>query len=476
MHSAPFKFSPAEERGKPLQPARLDEVSQGLYPPLEMDELVIEGANVVTPQGVRETDVLIREGKIARVGRVRHTGGGVDARGLLLLPGAVDAHVHLALPVAGTRSADDFTTGTLAAAAGGVTTLIDFTLGAPDKSQPQAIEERIAQAAPAVVDFSLHAEMIGWTPDRARELLQAAELGVRSFKFYLAYGDSGRRTPLGALKAAMEGIRKLGGVAMVHAEAEELVDPRKGPTPEGRPAVAEEVAIAELSVLALRTGCRTYVAHISSAGGLGAFLAGRARGAPLWGETCPHYLLLDEEVYRRPDGRQFSVTPPLRTPADRAALWAALGRRELQAVATDHCPFTRAQKDAAESPEKLPSGLPGIETLLPLLYSEGVAKGRLSPQDLAWYLGEGPARAFGLWPKKGGIQPGADADLVLLDPKGSWTISAEKLHMATDFSPYEGLEVQGRIVGVLSRGEWLVREGELLARPGRGQFIPWGAG
>ena len=456
-------------------PVRLDDTRQRLYPPSEMDELVIAGAKLVTPQGVRETDVLIREGRIARLGRAHRPRAAFSAQGLILLPGAIDAHVHLALPVAGTRSADDFATGTLAAAAGGVTTLIDFTLGAPDKSLPQAIEERIAQAAPAAVDFSLHAEMIGWTPDRAGELAQAAELGVRSFKFYLAYADSGRRTPLGVLKAAMEGIARLGGVAMVHAEAEELVVPGKGPTPEGRPAVAEEVAIAELAILALRTGCRTYVAHISSAGGLGAYLAGRDRGAPLWGETCPHYLLLDETAYSRPHGRYFSVTPPLRRPADRAALWAALARRELQAVSTDHCPFTRAQKDAAESPEKLPSGLPGIETLLPLLYSEGVAKGRLSLAALAWYLGEGPARAFGLWPRKGGIQPGADADLVLLDPKGSWTITAEGLHMATDFSPYEALQVQGRIVGVLSRGEWLAREGELLARPGRGEFVPWGA-
>lgn len=378
--------------------------------------------------------------------------------------------------MAGTRSADDFATGTLAAAAGGVTTLIDFTLGAPGKPLPQAIEERIAQAAPAAIDFSLHAEMIGWSPDRARELAQAAALGVRSFKFYMAYGDSGRRTSLPVLLAAMEGISKLGGVAMVHAEAEELVDPGKGPTPEGRPAIAEEVAIAELSVLALRTGCRTYIAHISSAGGLGAFLAGRDRGAPLMGETCPHYLLLDDRVYSRPDGRYFSVTPPLRTPADRDALWATLARRELRAISTDHCPFTRAQKDAAESIDRLPSGLPGVETLLPLLYSEGVAKGKLSLSDLAWYLGEGPARAFGLWPRKGGIQPGADADLVLLDPKGSWTITAEELHMATDFSPYEGLPVQGRIVGVLSRGEWLVREGEFVARPGRGKFVPWVGG
>jgi len=442
-----------------------------------MSELVIAGSRVVTPRGVRDADVLVREGKIARVGRVRRTGEVVSAQGLLVLPGAIDAHVHLALPVAGTRSADDFTSGTLAAAAGGVTTLIDFTVGAPEKSLPTAIEQRIAEAAPAAVDFSLHAEMIGWTPERKAELVQAAELGVRSFKFYMAYGDSGRRTSLSVLKEAMEAIQRLGGVAMVHAEAEELVDPGKGPTPEGRPAIAEEVAIAELGVLALRTGCTTYVAHISSAGGLAAFLSARGQGAPLLGETCPHYLLLDGRVYERPDGYQFSVTPPLRGPRDREALWWALTRRDLQAVATDHCPFTRAQKDAAGGDlARLPSGLPGVETLLPLLYSEGVRRGRIALADLAWYLAEGPARAFGLWPRKGAIRLGADADLVLLDPGARWEIHAEDLHMATDFSPYEGYPVRGRVVGVLSRGEWLVREGELLARSGRGEFIPWGGG
>lgn len=441
-----------------------------------MTELVITGAKVVTPRGVQKAGVVVREGKILRVGRVRALGKVVSARGLLLLPGAIDAHVHLELPVAGTRSADDFLSGTQAAAAGGVTTVIDFTLGAPEKSLPQAVEERLAQAGPAVVDFSLRAEMIGWTPDRGEEIPQAAELGVRSFKFYLAYADSGRRTPLGVLKEAMERIKRLGGVAMVHCEAEELVDPRGGPFPRARPALAEELAIAEVAVLARHTGCPTYIAHISSAGGLAALRAGRESGAPLLGETCPHYLLLNQEVYLQDEGYQFSVTPPLRTPADQVALWTALSWRELQAVATDHCPFTRQQKEAARGdPARLPSGLPGVETLLPLLFSEGVTKGRISLPDLAWYLGEGPARAFGLWPKKGGILPGADADLVLLDPHSDWQIRAEDLHTASDFSPYQGWLVRGKVVGVMLRGAWLVREGEQVASPGQGQFVPWGA-
>lgn len=443
----------------------------------DVDELGIVGGMVVTPRGVRPADVLVRDGRIARVGKIRAVGKSVSAQGLYVLPGVVDAHVHLALPVAGTRSADDFATGTLAAAAGGVTTVIDFTVGAPDLSLATAIEQRLSQAKAAAVDFALRAEMVGWTPDRAGELGDAAALGVRAFKFYLAYGASGRRTPLGTLLSAMEAIRKLGGVAMVHAEAEELVDAAGGPFPAARPAVSEEVAIAEVGILALRTGCPTYIAHISSAQGLAALLAARRAGAPLMGETCPHYLLLDQSVYARADAHQFSVTPPLRAPGDREALWRALARRGLQAVATDHCPFTRAQKDAtAGDPARLPSGLPGVETLLPLLYSEGVAKRRIALRQLAWYLAEGPARAFGLWPRKGTIRPGADADLVLFDPHAHWTVHTSDLHMATDFSPYEGMVIQGRPVAALSRGEWLVRDGELLGRPGRGTFVPWQSG
>ncbi|MBC7220717.1 amidohydrolase family protein [Candidatus Bipolaricaulota bacterium] len=440
-----------------------------------MAELLIAGGTVVTPRRVGAANVLIRDGRIVRVGKIGHRGETVSAQGLLVLPGAIDAHVHFDLPVAGSRSADDFATGTLAAAAGGVTTVVDFTIGSAEVRLPEQIERRLSQARDAAVDFALRAEMVGWTPDRVGELAGAAELGVRSFKFYLAYASSGRRTDLGTLRRAMAAIRDLGGTAMVHAEAEELLDPAGGPFPTARPALSEEVAIAEVGILARETSCPTYVAHISSARGVVALRAAQRAGAPLVGETCPHYLLLDETVYARLDGHRFSVTPPLRTAADREALWQALRERRFQAVATDHCPFTNAQKDAhRDDPAHLPSGLPGVETLLPLLYSEGGAAGLITLRDLAWYLGEGPARAFGLWPGKGGIRPGADADLVLLDPEAKWTVRARGLHTRTDFSPYEGMTLRGRVMGVLARGEWLVRDGELLAQPGRGRFIPWG--
>lgn len=440
-----------------------------------MADLAIVGGTVVTRRGVGPAAVSIRGGRVLAVGRRPGKAGEVfDAQGLLVLPGAIDAHVHFALPLAGTRSSDDFFSGSRAALAGGVTTFLDFTVGRPDLPLPKAAEARLSEASVSVADYSLHVEMVGWTADRGEEIEACAELGLRSFKFYLAYSDSGRRTDLGTLRAAMEAIRAIGGVAMVHAEADELVEPQKGPFPWARPAISEEIAILEVGALARETQCPTYIAHISSAKGLRALRWARRQGAPIVGETCPHYLLLDESAYRRPDAHLFSVTPPLRTPQDREALWRALSRGALQAVATDHCPFQRSQKDPyREEPARLPSGLPGVETLLVLLYSEGVAKGRLSLRQLLWYLSEGPARAFGLWPQKGALLPGADADLVLFDPQARWTIRADALHMNTDFSPYEGLEVQGKVVAVLSRGEWVYREGEILAQPGRGRFIPW---
>jgi len=440
-----------------------------------MGDLLIRGGEVVTARKTGVASVYVKDGKIARVGKFTKVAGEVvEASGLLVLPGVIDAHVHFALPVAGTRSADDFASGSLAAAAGGVTCFIDFTLGSPETSLPEAVEKRLSQARESAVDYSLHVEMIGWQKERVSEIYAVKDLGLRSFKFYLAYSDSGRRTDLGTLFVAMKAIREIEGVAMIHAEADELVDPKGGPFPWARPSLSEEVAIMEVGLLSRDTGCPTYIAHISSAQGFQALQRSRRLGAPLMGETCPHYLLLDESVYARPDGHLFSVTPPLRTKEDQRTLWDGLRKRAFQAVATDHCPFTRAQKDPfKDEPARIPSGLPGVETLLSLLYHFGVAQGILRLEALAWYLAEGPAKAFGLWPRKGALQPGADADLVLLDPKGSWKIEARNLRMATDFSPYEGWVLQGKIVGVLSRGEWVYRDGEILGKPGRGMFIPW---
>jgi len=439
-----------------------------------MIDLVIRGGTLVTPHGTVQADIGIRGEHIAVIGLDLAGRDELDASGKLVLPGAIDAHTHMAAPAGGATSADDFLSGTRAAACGGVTTIIDFTVGEPGLALPSAVERRLSDAQAAVVDYALRVELVGWTPDRVQEIFEVAERGLRSFgEIYMTHSETNNRTPLGHLKVAMEAIRKINGTAMIHAETDELAQSKRGPYPAARPAIAEETAIAQVGVLAKRTGCRTYIAHISSAQGLSALLAARREGAPILGETCPHYLLLDDQVYSREDGHRFSVVPPLRPYRDQQALWAALEAGELDLISTDHCPFTRAQKDVGkDDPTKLPYGLPGVETLLPLLYSEGVGKGRLSLTALPRLLSEGPARVQGLYPRKGTISIGADADLVIFDPEVEWKISAKRLHMATDFSPYEGLAVRGAVETTISRGMVIYAAGSFRGEAGRGRFIP----
>ena len=436
-------------------------------------DLVIKGGTLVTPSGTSVADLAISKGRIVAHGRGFTGRQEIDADGRLVLPGVIDAHTHMALPVGGTRSSDDFHSGTVAAACGGVTTIIDFTVGARDLSLPAAVEERLITAQKAVIDYALHAELVGWTAERVGEIFAVAKAGVRSFgEIFTTYSESGRRTSLGDLQVALTAIRKISGTAMVHAEADELVHPEEGPYPPARPALAEAVAIAQVGVIAAHTGCCTCIAHVSSAPGLAALFAAQKQGAPILGETCPQYLLLDEQVYAREDGHLFSVVPPLRREEDQQALWSALETGGLALLSTDHCPFTRAQKEVGkDDPTRLPAGLPGIETFLPLIYSAGVDKGRLPLTALPRLLSEGPAKTYGLYPQKGTLAIGADADLVVFDPTAKWTIHAERLHMAIDFSPYEGMAMCGAVETTISRGMIIYAKGSFQGEAGWGRFI-----
>ena len=459
-----------------LQDARS---KKGLRP---MHELVIKGGTLVSPLLTRSADVGIDGGRIAAIGEGLSGREEIDASGMLVLPGVIDAHTHMALPVAGTRSSDDFHTGTVAAAAGGVTTIVDFTVGRRETTIPEEIEDRLKDAGPAVIDYAFHAEVIGWEPGREDEFEEAIGLGVTSFKFYTAYGSSGRRTPPHVMKAAFAAITGLGGVALVHAEDEGLIDSiakrftaddlsRMSTLAVARPPLCEETAISQVAGIARETGCPVHIVHVSSTLGLSAVREAKRSGIDLTAETCPQYLLLTREVYEREDGHLFSAAPPLREGADNAALWDGIRRRDIDIVATDHCPFTRKQKIWRGSFLDLPYGLPGVETLLPLIYSEGVGRGILSLTDLPRILSEAPARIYGLHPRKGTLEAGSDADIVVFDPDSKWRISAERLHMNTDFSPYEGMEVTGRVAATISRGEVIYRDGKVIADPGRGKYI-----
>ncbi|MEN6368536.1 MAG: amidohydrolase family protein [Thermotogota bacterium] len=450
-----------------------------------MHDLVIRNGTLVSPLAVLSSDIAVDGERVAAVGPALRGRREIDATGLLVFPGVIDAHVHMALPVAETHSSDDFLSGSQAAACGGVTTIVDFTIGAPERTIPQGIEERLAEAAPAIVDYALHGEVVGWRAGREREFRDAVDLGVSSFKFYTTYAASGRRTAPREMAAAFRELARLRALAVVHAEddgliqsiAARLTDEDRGrmrTLAAARPDLAEQAAISQVTGAARRAGCPLHIVHVSSRIGLDAVRAARSDGASLSAETCPQYLLLTSAVYDRDDGRLFSAAPPLRTDGDREALWAGLRSQDLDYVATDHCPFTCEQKAWRGSFLDLPYGLPGVETLLPLLYTEGVATGRLHLTDLARILSERPAKRLGIYPRKGALDVGSDADVALYDPNGESKVAAASLHSRTDFSPYEGRSIVGRVVGALSRGEVIYEMGHIAAVPGRGRHVHTG--
>ncbi len=450
-----------------------------------MFDLVITNGTLVTAEATARADLGIRDGRIAAIGKRLAGLETLDAGGMLVLPGAVDEHVHLQMPVGEFASSDDFYSGTVAAACGGTTAVVDFVEPGPDQPLLEALAARRAEAhGKVVVDYSLHMTLSRADDETLAQLPLSIEAGSASFKLYMAY--DGLRLDDGGLLRALATMGEHGGRALVHAEnhfaiayltAQALAQGRTGPEnhPLTRPDWMEAEAIHRLLALAHTTATPLVLAHLSCALGLEEVRRARARGQTVWVETCPQYLLLDEKEYLRPgfEGAKFVMAPPPRTAADRAALWAGLAAGEVDTVATDHCPFfyetqkTRGRDDFS----RIPGGAPGIETRLVLLYSHGVRTGRLSLERWVDVCCTAPARRFGLAPRKGSLSVGADADVVIFDPERTVTLSYETLHQNVDYTPYEGWTVQGYPVTVLSRGEIIVRHGEFVGARGRGEFL-----
>jgi dihydropyrimidinase len=406
----------------------------------------------------------------------------IDAEGCWVLPGAIDAHTHMALPVGEYRSGDDFLSGSIAAAWGGVTSLIDFTVGSVSTTLAEDLRVRREIAADSAIDYGFHGEIVGWRPGRIEEARAVAREGVRSFKFFTAYAASGRRTGNGALLEAFSVLADLGATALVHAEDEAIIqyiqrgltDRERGSMSslaKTRPPICEASAIRTVSWIAGKTGARLHIVHLSSGMGLEEVIAARREGVRITAETCPQYLLLDARAYEGPEGHLFSASPALHDPEDKERLWEGLRSGLIDYVATDHCPFTQEQKRWRGSFSDLPYGIPGVETLMPLLLSEGVRAGRFSLPDLVRLVSRRPAEIYGLYPRKGSLRPGADADLAIWDPEATWRIDPSALHMKVDFSPYAGREVRGRCLVTLSRGETILEKGEFVGEPGRGRYL-----
>ncbi len=414
----------------------------------------------------------------------------IDARGFLVLPGLVDPHVHLRLPMKGAVSSDDPQSGTRAALHGGVTTVIDFTCQHPGQALAESVGVRRADFdGHSHTDYALHATLTDFPADFARRLpddLRAVRRqGIATMKVFTCYSRQGHAIGPDNLRLVLRAAHELGMLVLVHAEDDAMLNERTdrllaaGETAprdhaRSRPAEVEAAAIAAVIKAARDVGAPVYFVHVSSRAGLETILAARAgdSGAqPVYLETCPQYLALTAEVYERADATQFLVAPPLRGEEDRAALLAALKRGDVDVIATDHCPFHSSLKLPQGRPfSEIPNGLPGVETRLPLVHTLAVRTGLIDLQRMVALLATGPARVHGLAPVKGSLQPGADADVVLFDSEEQWVLGPEALHSATDFSPYDGMRVRGRVQAVFLRGRCVLERGKATSAPS-GRFL-----
>ncbi len=448
--------------------------------------ILIKNGNVVLPQGIGVSDIFVEEDKITRIGeRLRIDATNViDASGKYVIPGGIDVHTHLDAPVGGTTSSDDFETGTKAAAFGGTTCIIDFATQSRGESLQKAYEVWRIKAEKAVVDFGLHMIVVDMPQSRLDEIDRVVEQGVTSFKVFTAYPGSLMVDDATILRIMIR-AGSHGALVAVHAEngdaiqlliRQALSDGRSAPIHHAltRPAIAEAEATNRAIALARIAGVPAYIVHVSCSESLEEISRARKKGLDVFGETCPQYLLLTKDDLGRPDfqGAKYVLTPPLREKIDQEALWDGLKDDDLQVVSTDHCPFffETQKRLGMKDFTKIPNGGPGIENRLQLLYHFGVGQGRLSVKRWVDLISTNPAKLFGLYPKKGTLQVGSDADIVIWNPKAESTISASTHHMRVDYSMYEGFKVTGNAETVISRGEIIVDKNTWLGKVGRGQY------
>jgi dihydropyrimidinase len=456
--------------------------------------VLLRGGTVVDLDGERPADVLVgADGRIAAVGPDVSAAPGfdpgadvVDVSGRLVVPGGIDAHTHLHLPVGAVQVSDDFASGTVAAAVGGTTTVIDYVTAYRGEDPLAALATWQALAEPAAIDYGLH---MTFTEAVAETVIaDCIERGVTSFKLYLAYPQL-LQVDDDVVFDVLRSAARHGGLVTVHCEnggaiealrRRALADGRTGVVEHAatRPAVLEAEAVHRAGRLAEAAGAPVYVVHLSSAPGLAEVRAAQDRGVALQAETCPQYLHLDAAVLEGPGGENFVCTPPLRDPWHREELWEGLARGWVQTVATDHCPFWVADRRRGTAGRdggfadftEIPGGLPGIETRMTLVW-QGVRAGRITVVDWVRLCAEAPASTFGLFPRKGCLRPGSDADVVVWNPERSQSLDAAALRMRTDHSPYEGRVVRGWPELVLSRGRVVARDGRFIGEPGWGRYL-----
>ena len=454
----------------------------------------ITGGTIVNGSGRFPGDVLVEEGKIRALGTPDEIAGlcggdactRVDASGCLVFPGFIDAHTHFDLHVAGTVTADDFATGTRAAIKGGTTTIVDFATQYPGESLAQGLANWNQKAeGKCSCDYGFHMSITEWTPEISREVADMMEAGVTSFKLYMTYDT---QVDDKTIFQILRRLREAGGIAGVHCENSGMIAAlqdearaagRMGVAshPATRPAAAEAEAIDRLLRLAETADTPVIVVHLTCGEGLSVIRRARERGQKVYAETCPQYLLMDDSLYGLGgmEGAKYVCAPPLRTKQDQACLWQALASGEIQTISTDHCSFTKEQKTAGEEDfAKTPCGMPGAEERPALIWQFGVNEERITPEQMCIYLSENPAKLYHLYPWKGALIPGADADIVVWDPDTEWTLSAEDQQSACDYCPMEGTTIRGRAEQVYLRGTLAAENGKILVEKA-GTYVRHGA-
>lgn len=479
-----------------------------------MNTTLIKNGTIITAADTFKADILIEGEQIRLIGSSLSAPPEalvVDASGKFLLPGGVDPHCHFDLPMFGTVSSDDHYTGHKAAAFGGTTTVMDFVPQSPPSSPPifkengggqgggllAGVEEWLQKSAKAAIDYSFHMNLTHFDEAVAAEIPALAEMGITTLKVFTAY--NGRlRLDDGAIFQALRLAKENGMLVMAHCENGDVIEPliaealAAGHTsPEWhahtRPAWGAVESTLRLAAMAAQANTPVYIVHMNAGGEADMLKYARERGAPVMGETCPQYLFFTVEHLKRPDGAKWICSPPMRSEADNARLWTALADGDIQTVGTDHCPFFfdgtkpiiyEGQPIAIPGKElgagdftKIPNGLPGVQDRLPILWTTGVNSGKITPNQFVALTSTNPAKIFGLYPRKGAIAPGADADIVIWDPAKKVTYGVAHSQQRTDYNLYEGWELTGYPEKVFLRGKLIVDGEEWLGKAGNGQFL-----
>ncbi len=464
---------------------------------------LIKNGTLITASDTFTADILIEDEKIARIAPKLEVDPdhAVDATGKLILPGGIDPHVHLDLPMFGTVSSDDHYTGHKAAAFGGTTTALDFVV-LEDRGFEHSVDLWMKKAEKAAIDYSFHMNLTQFNGKIAKEIPTLMKMGIQTLKVFTAYNGRLRLDDGGIFKA-LRIAKENGMLVMAHCEngdvietlvAEALTAGHTSPEWHAltRPVWGAVEATLRMAAMAEQADAPVYIVHMNAGGEVDMLKYARERGVKVMGETCPQYLFFTIDNLRQPDGAKWICSPPMRTKADNARLWEGLSQGTLQTVGTDHCPFyyDGTQPIAYEGSEiaipgkelgrhdftKIPNGLPGIQDRMPILWTTGVNTGRITPNQFVAYTSTNPAKIFGLYPRKGALLSGSDADIAIWDPQKKVKYGAEMSHQRTDYNLYEGWELTGCPEKVFLRGKLIVDGGEWKGKRGGGQFLQRGMG